>query len=259
MPATLEHLRSIMRRLRDPEGGCPWDLRQDFASISLYTLEEAYEVADAIEREDWEELRDELGDLLLQVVYHAQMAEERGLFTCEEVVEAICDKMIVRHPHVFGDGPAQDEAEIWKNWEERKRTERASRGREGTLAGVAQALPALSRAGKLQKRAADVGFDWPDPAPVLDKIAEELAELTEAANERSRLHELGDLLFATVNYARHVGVDPEDALRRCCARFESRFGHMEGTLAAQGRVPSQCTADDWEELWQQAKRAEAGD
>ena len=258
MPASLQPLQEIMRRLRDPARGCPWNLRQTHASIAPYTVEEAYEVADAIAREDWAELREELGDLLLHVVYHAQLAAERGRFSCAEVVEAICDKQIARHPHIFADRPARDEAEIRERWEARKRAERAGRGEDGTLAGVARALPALTRAYRLQGRAATVGFDWPDAAGALAKIDEELAELRGADSLDARIHELGDLLFAAVNSARHLGVDPEDALRRAGARFEARFSHMERTLQSRGAQAAQCTAQDWEELWQSAKRAEAG-
>ena len=252
-----DELLAIMRRLRDPDGGCPWDLKQDFASIAPYTVEEAYEVADAIEREDWEGLRGELGDLLLNVVYHAQLAEERGLFGYADVVRAICAKMIERHPHVFGDSDARTEAEIWANWEERKQAERAARGEHGVLAGVPRGLPALTRAAKLQKRAARVGFDWDRPEPVLDKVAEELEELRRADGADARERELGDLLFAAVNCARHLGVRPEEALHRACRRFGARFARMETELAAAGESPDGCAAERWEELWERAKRAEA--
>ncbi len=252
-----DELLAIMRRLRDPDGGCPWDLKQDFASIAPYTVEEAYEVADAIEREDWDGLRGELGDLLLSVVYHAQLAEERGLFGYADVVRAICAKMVERHPHVFGDAGARTEDEIWADWEERKRAERAARGERGVLAGVPRGLPALARAVKLQKRAARVGFDWERPEPVLDKVAEELEELRRADGTDERERELGDLLFAAVNCARHLGVRPEEALHRACRRFGARFARMEAELAAAGESPDGCSAARWEELWERAKRAEA--
>ena len=214
-------------------------------------------MADAIEREDWDGLRGELGDLLLNVVYHARLAEERGLFGYADVVRAICDKMIERHPHVFGDSDARTEDEIWANWEERKRAERAARGERGVLAGVPRGLPALTRAVKLQKRAARAGFDWERPEPVLDKVAEELEELRRADGADERERELGDLLFAAVNCARHLGVRPEEALHRACRRFGERFAHMEAELAAAGESPDGCPAARWEELWERAKRAEA--
>ena len=253
---TLKDLLDIMQRLREPEGGCPWDLRQDFRSIAPYTIEEAYEVADVIEREAWDELCGELGDLLLQVVYHAQMAKEKEWFGFEQVVEAICTKMVQRHPHVFGDaGPRADE-EIVAHWEESKRTERKARGHDGVLTGIPKALPALNRAAKLQKRAAHAGFDWSEAAPVLDKLAEELQELREARSAEAREHEIGDLLFSVVNYARHCKIRPEEAMHRTCERFSRRFEHMERVLEQAGEAPQACTQERWEQLWQAAKRAE---
>lgn len=256
MPRLIE----IMRRLRDPETGCPWDIEQDFATIAPYTIEEAHEVADAIARRDWDDLRAELGDLLLQVVFHAQIARDRGLFGFGEVADAIADKMVARHPHVFGD-ESRDKtaAQQTRDWEAVKATERAARAQTGVLDGVAQGLPALMRAVKLQKRAARVGFDWPGAGEVLDKVAEEAAELTEAAAGQSRERieeEMGDLLFVLANLARHLGVDPETALRRTNAKFTRRFGQIEARLAAQGRRPEDATLAEMDALWDAAKAEE---
>lgn len=245
----LNDLAAIMARLRDPDGGCPWDLEQTFATIAPYTIEEAYEVADAIERNDLADLKGELGDLLLQVVFHAQMASEQGAFTLDDVVAAICDKMIRRHPHVFGDAEAKaGAAEVKDSWELLKAAERKG----GALSGVALALPALMRAEKLQKRAARTGFDWPDATGAKAKIEEELAEI-EAASAAEIEGEVGDLLFAAVNYARKLGIDPEVALRAANAKFESRFAAME---TAAGEAFATLPLEEKEALWAQAKRSE---
>ncbi len=262
----IDRLVEVMRRLRDPVSGCPWDREQSFTTIAPYTIEEAYEVADAIERGALDELEGELGDLLLQVVYHARLAEEAGLFDLERVAHGIADKMIRRHPHVFGDAAIADAAAQSLAWEEHKRRERAARtgagqGDPSVLADVPRALPALTRALKLQRRAARVGFDWPSAAPVLDKLREELAEVEQAlaAGEAAAVHaEVGDLLFTLVNLARHLGVDPETALRGCNARFEERFRAIERRLAAEGREPATCALDELERLWTEAKRAAPG-
>lgn len=252
----IERLLWIMRRLRDPETGCPWDIEQDFASIAPYTIEEAYEVADAIERQAWGELCGELGDLLLQVVYHAQMAEEAGYFRFADVTEAISEKMINRHPHVFGDALEEKTAAQQSiDWEATKAKER---GTAGTLDGVALGLPALLRALKLQKRLSRVGFDWGATGPVLAKLIEEAQEL-EAARDISAdamEDEFGDLLFVMVNLARHWGVDPEAALRRTNAKVERRFAWVEARLAERGRQPAESTLDEMDALWDAAKAAE---
>ena len=242
--ASLSDLVEIMRRLRDPNGGCPWDLVQDFATIAPYTIEEAYEVADAIARNDLDELKDELGDLQLQVVYHARMAEELGAFTIDDVMASICAKMIRRHPHVFGDGESP-------GWEALKAAERDRNEDKSALAGVALALPALKRAEKIQKRAARIGFDWPDATGPRAKIDEELAELEAAASDSERTAELGDLLFSVVNLARHLGIDPEAALRGTIERFESRFRHVEKIADAP---LAGMDIDQLEALWQRAKQ-----
>ncbi len=262
--AQTRRLIGIMARLRDPEGGCPWDVEQDFRSIAPYTIEEAYEVAAAIEAEDLEGLKDELGDLLLQVVFHARMAEEAGAFNFADVAEVICDKMVRRHPHVFAAVEVESADAQTLAWEEQKARERAAEGSgsdPSALSGVALALPALMRAEKLQKRAARVGFDWPEAAQVFDKIDEELLELHEemaAGAEPDRLEdEIGDLIFAAVNLARHLKVDPEVALRRCNAKFERRFRAIEAALAVQGRKPQEESLEGLEALWQAAKSAEA--
>ncbi|MDB5365646.1 MAG: MazG family protein [Rhodospirillales bacterium] len=259
--AALQRLLQMMAKLRDPDGGCPWDLRQDFATIAPYTIEEAYEVADAIERGDMHDLKDELGDLLFQVVFHARMAEERGDFTFTDVVTAIADKMEARHPHVFAGGTLEDERAVNQWWEQRKESERAAKAaaagrRASTLDGVAAGLPALTRALKLQKRAARVGFDWSDAPPILDKLEEELRELRAelAAGDTRRIEdELGDVLFVVVNLARHLKIDPEAALRGTNGKFERRFRFIEDRLAAEGRRPDGATLDEMEMLWQRAK------
>ena len=257
----IEALLTIMRRLRDPDGGCPWDLEQDFASIAPYTIEEAYEVAGAIEHGaetgDFSGLKDELGDLLLEVVFHARMAEEKRLFAFPDVVRAISDKMIRRHPHVFADNNAKTAEEVTRNWDQIKLDERAEKRAEGLLDDVPRALPALSRAVKLQDRAATVGFDWPNARLVIDKIAEEARELAEAGDDPAKAEEeFGDLLFAVANLARHLKVDPEAALRSANAKFIRRFKVIEAALHARGRSPEQSTLEEMEALWQEAKRAE---
>ena len=260
----LQRLRAIMERLRDPERGCPWDVKQTFATIAPYTIEEAYEVAEAIQQADMAGLKDELGDLLLQVVFHARMAEEARIFDLDAVAEAICEKMIRRHPHVFGDGTADSAEAVTATWEQIKAAERAGSGKaESQLDGVTLGLPALTRAVKLQKRAAEVGFDWPTPAEVLDKLSEELDELTEEmaagppAENRARLtEEMGDVLFVVANLARHLKVDPEEALRACNAKFERRFRAVERGLAAEGRRPAEATLEEMEDHWTAAKAAE---
>ncbi|TPG21527.1 nucleoside triphosphate pyrophosphohydrolase [Sphingomonas koreensis] len=248
----IERLRAVMARLRDPERGCEWDTVQTFATIAPYTIEEAYEVADAIDRGDMAELKDELGDLLLQVIFHARMAEEAGLFAFDDVATAIADKMERRHPHIFGDR-ADGGHHLW---EQIKAEERAAKNDAGAsssaLDGVALGLPALLRAEKIQKRAARVGFDWPDPAGARAKIAEELAEVEAAATDAERNDEIGDLLFATVNWARKLGVEPEAALRAATAKFERRFRAMESEA---GDGFARLDLDDKEALWQAVKRS----
>ncbi|SDI01613.1 nucleoside triphosphate pyrophosphohydrolase [Lutimaribacter saemankumensis] len=253
MPRLLE----IMRRLRDPDSGCPWDIEQTFATIAPYTIEEAYEVADAIERQAWDELKGELGDLLFQSVFHAQMAAEAGLFTFDEVADTMSDKMVARHPHVFGDESRDKSAEQQtRDWEAIKAAERAARAQTGVLDGVAVGLPALLRAYKLQKRAARVGFDWPQTEHVLDKIVEEARELEEARDELGPdqiEEEMGDLLFVMANLARHLGVEPEAALRRANAKFTRRFARIEALLAERGKTPDQSDLAEMDALWNQAK------
>ena len=250
----LPRLLAIMARLRDPEHGCEWDVAQTFASIAPYTIEEAYEVADAIERNDMVALRDELGDLLLQVVFHARMAEEAGLFAFDDVAAAISDKLEYRHPHVFGDATNDQSRE--QRWEQLKAQERAAKGATSALDGVAQALPALMRAEKLQKRAARVGFDWDDTEAPAAKVHEELDELREARTEAERLDEAGDLLFAAVNVVRAYGIAPEDALRAANAKFERRFRAMEVMAQADGEDFASLTLDQQEALWQRVKASE---
>ena len=264
MTRPIDQLIEIMARLRAPKGGCPWDLEQTFATIAPYTVEEAYEVADAIARGDMADLRDELGDLLLQVVFHARMAEEIDAFAFDDVVRAIADKMIRRHPHVFGDASERDAATQTASWEATKAAERAEKSARfpasSALDGVALALPALMRADKLQRRAARVGFDWPEARQVLDKIEEEIgelrAELDAGAPPDAVEDEVGDLLFALANLARHLKVDPDAALRRCNAKFERRFKMIETALAVEGRRPEQASLEEMEALWQRAKATE---
>ncbi len=259
-PDGMARLLEIMRRLRDPETGCPWDIEQSFATIAPYTIEEAYEVADAIDRSAWDDLKGELGDLLFQSVFHARMAAEAGLFSFDEVAHGMADKMIDRHPHVFGtESRDKSAAQQTRDWEAIKATERAARAQERVLDGVAVGLPALLRAVKLQKRAARVGFDWPQTAQVLDKLTEEARELVAARDRMSHDEiedEIGDLLFVIANLARHLGVDPEQALRRTNGKFVRRFNAVEAALHAAGRRPEDATLDEMDALWDAAKAAE---
>ncbi len=261
LPAT-QQLLQIMARLRDPDGGCPWDQVQTFATIAPYTVEEAYEVADAIERGDLDDLKDELGDLLLQVVFHARIAEEQGDFNFEDVARAICDKMIRRHPHVFAEARFSGVEQQGQAWEAIKAEERkAKRPTAGILGDVPAGLPGMLRAVKLTKRAARVGFDWPDAASVIEKLHEELGELQAeiAAGDQAKVREeLGDLLFVCANLARKLGVDPEDAVRATNAKFVRRFEFIEAALAAQGRSPDEASLAEMDGLWDQAKVAEKG-
>ena len=268
----IARLLEIMAALRAPVTGCPWDLEQDFSTIAPYTIEEAYEVADAIRQGDMLELRDELGDLLLQVVFHARMAEEKGSFAFPDVVEAITSKMIRRHPHVFGDGTADDPAKVKATWEEIKSAERAQKLAErealgltagqdskGHLDTVPISLPALTRALKLQERAARVGFDWKETGPVIEKIAEEIGELREAVETGDLAHaraEFGDVLFALVNLGRHLGIDSEEALSTTNAKFTRRFHAVETALTGSGRSLEAASLDEMETLWQAAKKDE---
>jgi len=263
--AALARLLAIMAKLRDPDGGCPWDLEQDFSTIAPYTIEEAYEVEDAIRQGDPAMLRDELGDLLFQAVYHAQMAEERGWFGFADIATAIADKMIRRHPHVFGADAARTAEEQIHAWESQKQEERAGRAETGTLAGIAIGLPALTRAAKLTRRAARVGFDWPDAAAVLDKLEEEAAELrqemrsgTQVPDPERLRDEVGDLLFVLANLARKLDLDPEDCLRGANTKFERRFRFIEQATEKSGKLPSEFSLEQLEALWLAAKRAERG-
>lgn len=257
----LTRLLATMARLRDPIAGCPWDQVQSFATIAPYTIEEAYEVEDAIRRGDRPALLDELGDLLFQAVYHAQMAEEEGAFSFADVAETIHRKMVLRHPHVFGEAEARSNAEQTQAWEAQKAAERAARADTGTLAGIPLALPALTRAQKLTRRAGRVGFDWPDAAAVLDKLEEEAAELRAelpGADPARLADEVGDLLFVLANLARKLDLDAEACLRGANRKFERRFGAIEAGLANEGRTPADATLEEMEDLWQQAKRQEHG-
>ncbi len=255
---SIDRLRAIMAALRDPERGCPWDREQTWATIAPHTLEEAYELADAIERGDATHVRDELGDLLFQVVFQARIAEEQGLFDFDAVAAAISDKLERRHPHVFGMATVNSAAEQTRAWEEHKAAERRAAGSAvGTLDGVALGLPALTRAAKLGRRAASVGFDWSRAADVLAKVAEESKELEDAFAEGRKSaveEELGDLLFSLAQFARHAGLDPEASLRSANAKFERRFQCMEAWLAEQGRTPGDATPDELETLWAKAKQ-----
>lgn len=251
-PAQIDRLLSIMARLRDPERGCEWDLAQDFSTIAPYTIEEAYEVADAIERDDMAELKAELGDLLLQVVFHSRMAEEAGHFSFEDVARSISDKMEARHPHIFGDeGGTMDNA----RWEDLKAAEREQSGSSSAMDGVARALPALLRSEKLQKRAARVGFEWHDVKGPKEKLEEELEELEEASDEE-RLVEAGDVLFVAVNIIRRYGVDAEQALKASNAKFETRFRNMEALADADGKDFASLSLDEQESYWQRVKKIE---
>lgn len=255
----MRRLLDIMAALRAPVAGCPWDVQQDFDSIAPYTIEEAYEVADAIARRDFAALPDELGDLLFQVVYHARMAEEAGHFGFAEVARAISDKMVRRHPHVFGEAAARDAGMQRAAWEAQKQAERVARAEVGTLAGIPVGLPALTRAAKLTARAARVGFDWPDAGSVLNKLDEEVGELRAelgGADPVRLQDEVGDLLFVLANLARKLDLDPEQCLRAANAKFARRFGFIEAGLAAQGREPAEASLAEMEALWVAAKREE---
>ncbi|WP_288130307.1 nucleoside triphosphate pyrophosphohydrolase [Microbulbifer sp.] len=264
---TVDDLLHLMAQLRNPDGGCPWDLKQTFATIVPSTIEEAYEVAEAIEREDFEHLHEELGDLLFQVIFYAQLGSEQERFDFSRIVDTLVRKLVRRHPHVFPSGQLYgdnniadiDESEVKRNWEAIKAAEREAKGEKGTLDGVAEGLPALTRALKLQKRAAGVGFDWPEIDGVLEKVEEEIRELRSAiANEgaeRAR-EELGDLLFSCVNVARHLKVDPEAALRQCNRKFERRFNRVESALKEDGRQPADASLEELDRLWDQAKSGE---
>ncbi len=260
IPDGMPRLIEVMRRLRDPENGCPWDIQQDFASIAPYTIEEAYEVADAIDRQDWPDLEAELGDLLLQTVYHGQMGAEAGHFDVDSIARGVTAKMIDRHPHVFGDESRDKTSEDQKrDWEAAKATERATKGAAGVLDDVALGLPALLRAVKLQKRAARVGFDWPETTQVLDKIVEETRELVEAQDTANQAHiheEFGDLLFVMANLARHMNIDPEHALRDASAKFTRRFKEIEAALGAENRRPEDSDLAEMNALWDAAKARE---
>ena len=260
-PTPIAALREVMRRLRDPATGCPWDIEQTFETIAPYTIEEAYEVADAIRSGDRDALRGELGDLLLQAVYHAQMASEEGSFDFDDVARDITEKMIRRHPHVFGDTAIASADEQTAHWEQVKQAERAKSAKESAgdtsaLAGVALALPALMRAQKIQKRAARVGFDWPDPSGVIDKIAEEAAELAEATDPAHRAEEYGDLLFTVAVLGQHIGVDAEEALAAATRKFDRRFRAVEARLAARGKTPTDSDLAEMDALWDEAKADE---
>lgn len=255
--SSIDRLLTLMSRLRNPDGGCPWDLQQSFATIAPYTIEEAYEVADAIERNDLRDLRAELGDLLFQVVFHSQMAQEQGAFGFDDVVAAICDKMERRHPHVFGDARIDTAAAQNVAWEEHKRRERAATN-DSVLADVPVALPALTRAHKLGKRAAQVGFEWADIGGAIDKVHEEVDELkqevADGADKNAMEQEIGDLLFSLVNVCRYLQIDPENALRGTNAKFERRFHYIEQRLKEQGRSPADASLDEMDALWEEGKR-----
>jgi len=252
----MQSLITVMASLRHPETGCPWDRDQTFATIAPYTIEEAYEVQSAIESGDAAQLKDELGDLLFQVVYHSRLAEEKSWFTFDDVAQTITAKMISRHPHVFGNAVARDSAAQTAAWEAQKSAERAARHETGILVGIAKSLPALQKAQKLTARAARTGFDWPNPEAILDKLAEETTELREelASADPARLSdELGDMLFVLANLARKLGLNAESCLKSANEKFTRRFTHIEATLAAAGRTPAQASLEDMESLWTQAK------
>ena len=261
--SSIDQLLTIMARLRDPDGGCPWDLKQTFSTVAPYTIEEAYEVADAIDRDDLADIREELGDLLFQVVFHARMAEELGAFSFGDVVETVSEKLTRRHPHVFGRAGQVDEAEVNRRWEEEKAAERQrkhGKADASALSGVTRGLPPLLRAEKLQRKAARVGFDWPDCQPVLAKIREELVEVEEALDHSDQNHieeEIGDVLFAVVNLARHCRVDADTALRRTNEKFTRRFQAIEQTVKASGRTMEAVSLEEMEEIWQAVKKAQS--
>jgi MazG family protein len=254
----IEDLIAVMAALRNPESGCPWDLEQDFKSIAPYTIEEAYEVADAIDRGDMKGLREELGDLLLQPIYHAQMAAEENAFTIEDVIKDVTKKMISRHPHVFGDKKAQSAEDVNKIWDQRKNAEKGDQNKSA-IDGVAKGLPALLRAEKLQKKAAKVGFEWPGPEQVLDKFEEELAEMREALAKgtlENKTEELGDLLFVLANLGRMLGINPETALRECNNKFERRFKGLEKDLKAKSIELKDASLEQMEREWVNQKQKE---
>ena len=256
----MTELLEIMRQLRDPECGCPWDIQQNFASIAPYTIEEAYEVADAIQRGDMHDLKDELGDLLLQVIFHAQMADEAELFNYSDVVDTLSEKLVRRHPHVFADLQVDNDLELHERWEQEKQREREKKSvgsDESALDGVTLGIPALMRAQKLQKKAARVGFDWADPEPVFEKISEEIDEVREAmanGSQEEREEELGDLLFAVVNLVRQLGLDSETALRKANEKFSRRFRKLEGVVRDSGQSVEERTLEELEAIWQSVKK-----
>lgn len=261
---SIQTLLSIMSKLRNPDGGCPWDLEQNFQTIAPYTIEEAYEVADAIERDDLDDLKGELGDLLFQVVFHAQMAKEVGSFEFDDVVDAICEKMVRRHPHVFGGEESRSAEEQTEAWEAQKAIERAAKSKSvdsahSIMQDVPATFPALVRSAKLQKRAAQVGFDWPDKSPVIAKVKEELDEVQEAISNNAPVtsveEEIGDLLFAVTNLARHMKIDAEQALQSANRKFIRRFTYIERELSAQNKKPSESNLEEMDELWNKAKSA----
>ncbi|MEQ4778953.1 nucleoside triphosphate pyrophosphohydrolase [Providencia huaxiensis] len=257
----IERLLSIMAQLRDPQAGCPWDKVQTFKTIAPYTLEETYEVLDAIEREDFNDLKGELGDLLFQVVFYAQMANEKSLFDFNDICQAVSDKLEHRHPHIFDTNNTLSSSEVIEGWEKRKAKERAEKSQFSVLDDIPNSLPALMKAYKIQKRCASVGFDWDTLGPVLGKVHEELEEVMEEATQvvvdQARLEEeIGDLLFATVNLSRHLGHKPEIALQKACKKFEGRFRQIEKSLAESGKTTESATLDEMEALWKQVKSQE---
>lgn len=255
MSYQLNDLLAIMATLRDPQKGCPWDIKQTYSSIVPYTLEEAYEVADAIERQSFDELKDELGDLLFQVVFYAQIASEEGRFQFNDCVHAICDKLVRRHPHVFADGTAADAEQVLKNWEALKGEERKATGQHSVLDNIPTAMPALSRAYKMQKRCANVGFDWPDVGGAWDKVKEEIDEVEALPTDSPELEEeLGDLLFALVNVVRKHKLEPETVLRKATMKFEQRFRAVEAELVILGKTPQQSDLAEMDAIWERVKR-----
>lgn len=260
MPAQeLERLLVIMRALRDPDTGCPWDIQQNFKTIAPYTIEEAYEVADAIERGNYDDLKEELGDLLLQVIFHAQMADEEDLFNFHGVAKSLGDKLVSRHPHVFGDAQAESQEEVNTLWEDNKAQERADKAHASVLDDIPHNMPALMRAQKLQKRVAREGFDWPELAPVIAKVREELAEVEAeiaSGNVSKQEEELGDLLFVVVNLVRHLGFKAEDCLRNANYKFERRFRGIEAELEKTGKALKDCTLGELDAIWEQIKHSE---